>query len=93
MTGRLLLLLALAAGCGEPGATSDGAVDLGGADASTVDGGGADGGTMDASSSDAFIADGGPFVSQADKNPTWTILALAWRQSEYIIEQMKQRNL
>ena len=24
-----------------------------------------------------FVADGGPFVSQADKNPTWTILALA----------------
>ena len=23
-----------------------------------------------------FVADGGPFVSQADKNPTWTILAL-----------------
>ena len=26
-----------------------------------------------------FVADGGPFVSQADKNPTWTILALAMR--------------
>ena len=26
-----------------------------------------------------FVTDGGPFVSQADKNPTWTILALAWR--------------
>ena len=24
-----------------------------------------------------FVADGGPFVSNADKNPTWTILALA----------------
>ena len=24
-----------------------------------------------------FVADGGPFVSQADKNPTWTILALS----------------
>ena len=24
-----------------------------------------------------FVADGGPFVSQADKNPTWTIMALA----------------
>ena len=23
-----------------------------------------------------FVADGGPFVSQADKNCTWTILAL-----------------
>ena len=31
-----------------------------------------------------FVADGGPFVSQADKNPTWTILALAWRTSDYI---------
>lgn len=40
-----------------------------------------------------FIVDGGPFVSQADKNPTWTILALAWRTSEYIIEQLKQQNI
>src|SRR5437016_5653105 len=29
-----------------------------------------------------FVTDGGPFVSQADKNPTWTILALAGRTSE-----------
>ncbi len=36
-----------------------------------------------------FVADGGPFVSQADKNPTWTILALAMRTSEYIAEQRK----
>ena len=28
-----------------------------------------------------FVADGGPFVSQADKNPTWTILALSMRTS------------
>ena len=28
-----------------------------------------------------FVADGGPFVSQADKNCTWTILALAMRTS------------
>jgi choline dehydrogenase-like flavoprotein len=40
-----------------------------------------------------FIVDGGPFVSQADKNPTWTILALSWRASEYIIEQFKQQNI
>ena len=31
-----------------------------------------------------FVADGGPFVSQADKNPTWTILALAWRTADRI---------
>ena len=36
-----------------------------------------------------FVADGGPFVSQADKNPTWTILALAWRTADYIVEQRK----
>jgi choline dehydrogenase-like flavoprotein len=40
-----------------------------------------------------FIVDAGPFVSQADKNPTWTILALSWRTSDYIIEQLKQQNL
>jgi choline dehydrogenase-like flavoprotein len=37
-----------------------------------------------------FIADGAPFVSQADKNPTWTILALSMRTSEYIADRMKQ---
>ena len=37
-----------------------------------------------------FVADGGPFVSQADKNPTWTILALAMRTSEYITQQRRQ---
>ena len=36
-----------------------------------------------------FVADGGPFVSQPDKNCTWTILALAMRTSEYIAEQRK----
>jgi choline dehydrogenase-like flavoprotein len=36
-----------------------------------------------------FVADGGPFVSQADKNPTWTILALSWRTADYIAAQRK----
>ena len=36
-----------------------------------------------------FVADGGPFVTNADKNVTWTILALAMRTSEYIAEQRK----
>ena len=40
-----------------------------------------------------FVADGGPFVSQADKNPTWTILALAWRTADYITRQRKERAL
>jgi choline dehydrogenase-like flavoprotein len=43
--------------------------------------------------SNLFITDGGPFVSQADKNPTWTILALSMRTSEYISDQMKRRSL
>ena len=36
-----------------------------------------------------FVADGGPFVTNADKNVTWTILALAMRTSNYIVEQRK----
>src|SRR5881394_3406473 len=40
-----------------------------------------------------FVTDGGPFVSQADKNPTWTILALSWRASDYIADQLKKRAL
>lgn len=34
-----------------------------------------------------FVVDGGPFVSQADKNPTWTILALSWRATDYLVDQ------
>ncbi|GHB80484.1 GMC oxidoreductase [Persicitalea jodogahamensis] len=40
-----------------------------------------------------FVVDGGAFVSQADKNPTWTILALSWRASDYIIDQVKKKNI
>lgn len=40
-----------------------------------------------------FVVDGGQFVSQADKNITWTILALSMRASEYIIDEMKKQNL
>jgi choline dehydrogenase-like flavoprotein len=40
-----------------------------------------------------FVTDGAPFVSQADKNPTWTILALSMRTSAYIAEQRKQGGL
>lgn len=40
-----------------------------------------------------FVVDAGVFVSQADKNCTWTILALSWRASEYIVDQLKQQNL
>ena len=40
-----------------------------------------------------FVVDGGSFVSQADKNPTWTILALAMRTSDYILKEVKAKNL
>lgn len=40
-----------------------------------------------------FIVDAGPFVSQADKNPTWTIMALSWRTSDFIIEELKKQNI
>lgn len=40
-----------------------------------------------------FVADGGPFVSQADKNPTWTLMALAMRTTEYIAEERNKGNL
>jgi choline dehydrogenase-like flavoprotein len=40
-----------------------------------------------------FVVDAGPFVSQADKNPTWTILALSWRTSDFIISELNKKNI
>ena len=40
-----------------------------------------------------FIADGGVFASNADKNPTLTIMALAWRTADHILEEMRRGNL
>jgi len=40
-----------------------------------------------------FVADGGPFVSQPDKNCTWTILAMAMRTSEFIADQRNKGNV
>lgn len=40
-----------------------------------------------------FVVDGGAFVSQADKNITWTIMALSMRASEYLVSEMKKQNL
>jgi choline dehydrogenase-like flavoprotein len=39
-----------------------------------------------------FVADGGPFVTNADKNVTWTILALSMRTSEYIAAERKKQS-
>ena len=40
-----------------------------------------------------FCMDGGPFVSQADKNITWTILALSMRASEHLVDELKKNNI
>jgi len=40
-----------------------------------------------------FNVDGGMFVSQGDKNITWTILALSMRTSEYIVDQLKKNEI
>ena len=40
-----------------------------------------------------FVTDAACFVSNPDKNPTLTILALSWRASEYLLEQAKKGNI
>ena len=37
-----------------------------------------------------FVTDGGPFVSNADKNPTLTIMANAWRACDHLMDQLKK---
>jgi choline dehydrogenase-like flavoprotein len=40
-----------------------------------------------------FVTDGGPFVSNADKNPTLSIMALAWRSCDYLLAELKKGNI
>ncbi len=40
-----------------------------------------------------FVVDAAPFVSQGDKNVTWTILASSMRTSEYLTDQVKKGNI
>jgi choline dehydrogenase-like flavoprotein len=40
-----------------------------------------------------FVNDAASFVTNPDKNPTLTILALSWRASDYLLEQAKKGNL
>ena len=40
-----------------------------------------------------FLTDGAPFCSNADKNPTLTIMALAWRASDYLLAGLKKGDL
>ena len=40
-----------------------------------------------------FLCDAAPFASNADKNPTLSIMALSWRCADHIIERAKQGNI
>ena len=40
-----------------------------------------------------YIGDGAVFASKAHKNPTLTIMALAWRAADYLADQAKKGNL
>jgi len=40
-----------------------------------------------------FVMDASAFASGTHKNPTLTIMALTWRASEYMLGEMKKRNL
>jgi choline dehydrogenase-like flavoprotein len=40
-----------------------------------------------------FVTDGAPLVTNPDKNPTLTIMALSWRASEYLLDEAKKGNI
>jgi choline dehydrogenase-like flavoprotein len=40
-----------------------------------------------------FVVDGSSHVSAGCQNPTWTILALAWRSCDYLADQLKRGEL
>jgi choline dehydrogenase-like flavoprotein len=40
-----------------------------------------------------LVTDGGPLVTNPDKNPTLTIMALSWRASEHLLDEAKKGNL
>ena len=43
--------------------------------------------------SNLFVADGASFPSNADKNPTLTIMANAWRIADHVLERMRRKEL
>ena len=40
-----------------------------------------------------FVVDGAGFVSAACQNPTWTIMALAWRSCDYLAGELKRGDI
>jgi choline dehydrogenase-like flavoprotein len=40
-----------------------------------------------------YVTDGAPFASNADKNPTLTIMALAWRAADDLIARLRRKEI
>jgi choline dehydrogenase-like flavoprotein len=40
-----------------------------------------------------FVVDGSSHVSASCQNPTWTIMALAWRSCEYLADELRKGNV
>ena len=40
-----------------------------------------------------YLTDGAPFPSNADKNPTLTIMALAWRSADHLLGELSRGNV
>ncbi len=40
-----------------------------------------------------FVTDGGCFVSNADKNPTLSIMAIAWRAVDYLVDELQRGSI
>ena len=40
-----------------------------------------------------FVVDGSAFPTPTEKNPTLSILAFAWRATDYMAEQMRLGNI
>ena len=43
--------------------------------------------------SNLFVVDGSSHVSASCQNPTWTIMALAWRSCDYLATEFRKGNL
>jgi choline dehydrogenase-like flavoprotein len=40
-----------------------------------------------------FVVDGSAFTTASERNPTLTILALAWRATDYLADEMQRGNV
>jgi choline dehydrogenase-like flavoprotein len=40
-----------------------------------------------------FVVDGSSFTSASEKNPTITILSIAWRATDYLVEELRRGTL